>query len=228
VKLEPGPHRLEVRFVGTRWANWLSGVVVAGAIIVAGYVRLTCADVKQWRTPAAVFPSPRFSAIACGAVVAGGVATWSARAMLERSIPHRPPTVTSTRELADAPAVNAFDGRFDTAWMSDGSRPVMLALRETRPRLIRGLRLYPANSNGLYDTWQEMRVSCFLHDWRVMERPFELNNASRFGIIDVTFAEPIAADRMRLEFAKPVLQASPGVGTSRPGFSEIEIVGEHR
>jgi hypothetical protein len=161
-------------------------------------------------------------------VFAGGATAWAIRAAVERATPDRPRVIIASRELPNAPAPSAFDGRPDTAWVVNGPEPASVTITDGRAKRIRGVRLH-ARRTGFFEAWQVVRVVCSTHGWPSLDHTFELKNAAREGIIDVTFAEPVSADRIQLEFVYPVLETPDGGQRLRPdqvnpGYTEIEIV----
>jgi hypothetical protein len=165
--------------------------------------------------------------LALVAVFGGGATAWAIRAAVERAAPEMPRVISASRELPNAVAANAFDGRADTAWIVNGPEPASVTLTDSRAHTLRGLRLH-ARRTGLFEAWQVVRVVCSTHGWPSLDRTFELKNAARDGIIDVTFAEPVSADRIQLEFVYPVLETPDGrrlrPDQVNPGYTEIEIL----
>jgi hypothetical protein len=96
---------------------------------------------------------------------------------------------------------------------------------------IRGVRLR-ARRTGLFEAWNVVRVVCSTHGWPSLDHTFELKSAAREGIIDVTFAEPVSADRIQMEFVYPVLETPDGQRLRpdqvNPGYAEIEILAADR
>jgi hypothetical protein len=265
VNLAAGAHVIEVRYVGARWANWVSGIVAALIAVagIAGAIRGTRVRgrrVSTAHTPGqseavlreapprilgeqnprsenpgrrgvplcpGVWASGARVLLALVAVFGGGATAWAIRAAVERAAPEIPRVITASRELPNAVAANAFDGRADTAWIVNGPEPASVTLTDSRAHPVRGLRLH-ARRTGLFEAWQVVRVVCSTHGWPSLDRTFELKNAARDGIIDVTFAEPVSADRIQLEFVYPVLETPDGRRLSpdqvNPGYTEIEIL----
>lgn len=239
VEVGAGSHAIEVRYVGVGWGNWVSGSTV-GLIIVLGIAGVIRARrVSQTRAASrstaplcpGVWATSTQLIIALVAVFAGGATAWALRDARERSAPDHPRVVTTSRELANAPGESAFDGRPDTAWIVNGPEPATITVADSRARMIRGLRLH-ARKTGLFEAWQVVRVACFSRGWPSLDRTFELKNAAKEGIIDVTFAEPVSADRIQLDFVYPVLETPDGQHLRpeqvNPGYTEIEILAADR
>jgi hypothetical protein len=241
VEVGPGTHAIEVRYVGARWANSVSGVTVGLLLVgcIASVIRrrqtATARSEDPGRREVPLCPGvwatgARFG-IALVAVFAGGATAWAIRDARERAVADTPRVVTTSRELANAPGANAFDGRPDTAWIVNGPEPATITVADSRARMIRGLRLH-ARKTGLFEAWQVVRVACLSRGWPSLDRTFELKNAAREGIIDVTFAEPVSADRIQLDFVYPVLETPDGQHLRpeqvNPGYTEIEILAADR
>jgi hypothetical protein len=273
VELGAGKHEIEARYVGSPWANGVSGTVMA-LLVVAGVTPV----IRGWRgsrqrvstahTPGqseAVLreapprilgeqnPRPenpgRTSTssvesrgvplcpgvwaidvrllLALVVVFGGGSTAWAIRAAVERAAPDKPRVITASRELPNAPVANAFDGRDDTAWVANGPEPASVTITDARAAMIRGVRLH-ARRTGLFEAWRVVRVVGSTHGWPSLDHTFELKNAARDGIIDLTFAEPVSADRIQLEFVYPVLETPAGQRLRpdqvNPGYTEIEIL----
>jgi hypothetical protein len=229
VELGPGAHVVEVRYVGSRWANWVSGTM-AGLLLITSVVRIFGKRNSRGENPGrrGVWVTEAYVLIAIVPVFAGGATAWAIRAAVERAAPEKPRTVIASRELPNAPVANAFDGRGDAAWIVNGPEPASVTIEGGRAKMVRGVRLH-ARRTGLFEAWQVVRVVCSTHGWPSLDHTFELKNAAREGIIDVTFAEPVSADRMQLEFVYPVLETPDGGQRLRPdqvnpGYTEIEIL----
>jgi hypothetical protein len=228
VELGTGAHVVEVSYVGSRWANWASGMTLA-FLIVGGVTRFP----RAWRNLAlrnrrkTSAPPLSCALIALGSVSVGGSTAWAIRAAVERAATDKPRVVTASRQLSNAPVANAFDGRDDTAWAVNGPEPASVTIRDGRATMIRGVRLH-ARRTGLFEAWQVVRVVASTHGWPSLDHTFELKNAARDGIIDLTFAEPVSADRIQLEFVYPVLETPAGQRLRpdqvNPGYTEIEIL----
>jgi hypothetical protein len=263
VELGPGRHEVEVRYVGARWANWVSATVAAALTIacIVGVIRghrvrrrhvssaptpeqseapsgtrdeqnSRCENAER-RVPlcSGVWAGVALFVIAIAPVFAGGATAWTIRAAVERSAPDKSRVITASRELPNGPAISAFDGRDDTAWAVNGPEPASITIADGRAKVIRGVRLR-ARRTGLFEAWNVVRVVCSTHGWPSLDHTFELKSAAREGIIDVTFAEPVSADRIQLEFVYPVLETPDGQRLRpdqvNPGYAEIEILAADR
>jgi hypothetical protein len=237
-QLPPGSYGM------TRLANYRlqKGGITAAMLVVGGFASVIRGRRvgRKWiarsaHTPGrrgvplcpGVWASGAVLLIALVAVFAGGATAWAVRDARERSAPEMPRAVFASRELANAPGLSAFDGRADTAWIVNGPEPATITVAEGRATMIRGLRLH-ARKTGLFEAWQVVRVACFSRGWPSLDRTFELKNAAKEGIIDVTFAEPVSADRIQLDFVYPVLETPDGQRLRpeqvNPGYTEIEIL----
>jgi hypothetical protein len=229
VQLDPGAHLIELRYVGSRWANWVSGIVLAllaigGITFALARRRGSAQGERGWR---GAWASELRIFTALVPVFAGGAAAWAIRGAIEHAAPEKPRIVSASRELPNAPAANAFDGRADTAWIVNGPQPASITVVDSRAKMIRGVRLH-ARRTGLFEAWQVVRAVCSTHGWPSLDHTFELKNAAREGIIEVIFAEPVSADRIQLEFVDPVLETPDGrrlrPDQENPGYTEIEIL----
>jgi hypothetical protein len=229
VELGAGAHVIELRYVGSRWANWVSGIVLV-LVVFGGTARVLArrrGSAHRDRRRPGVWASEARMLVALLPVFAGGATAWAIRGAIERATPDKPRVVTASRELPNAPAAHAFDGRADTAWIVNGPEPASITISNSRASMVRGVRLH-ARRTGLFEAWRVVRVACSSHGWPSLDHTFELKNAAREGIIDVIFAEPVSADRIQLEFVYPVLETPDGQRLRpeqvNPGYTEIEIV----
>ncbi len=227
VELPPGKHRLEVRYVGARWANVVSA---AGWIIVVGGVVLVARGRRRWRREPNA--GPRFSLplalLACAGAAVGGAVAFAVPQIRQQfggddKLHLVPSRVADPEHLAP----HAFDGRSDTAWMVNGPEPATLSIETSRPRLIRGLRLH-ARKTSLRETWHTVHLSAFLNNWLAHDHVHALPDASRNDAEDLIFPRPLKIDRMLLTFTDPVVETLAGgrVGADavNPGYTEIEIL----
>lgn len=233
VELSPGRHRLDVRYVGVRWANWIGllGWSVVGTTVVAAAAAASRRRASV-RGGARRPPRPRVSAgqagAACLAVLAGGAVglglPLAQRLLLSRDSGFEP---IASREHPENPAAQAFDGIPETAWIAPGADPVTLTLRATGARPIEGIRLHP-RVTSLREAWHVVHVIAFEGDEVRLDRTFAFPEAARKDVTDIQFDAPVTADRVELRFSEPVVETINGGRVRRelvsPGYREIELV----
>jgi hypothetical protein len=240
VRLPPGRHRIEVTFVGVRWANVVSAS--AWAFVLAGAVWLAWRHVaarrrRRRRTPSTC-PSrdagvPRGElgpvTVAAGSVMLLALLGAATLYRSGRLRPAHPPGsfVTASREAdPDHSAAMAFDGDDATDWIAGGGGPATLTVVPTAPRAFRRLTL-TSRVTGLYECWHRVRVELFLDGARVAEQEAHLPDAGRLPAQSVDLPDQ-TADRVVIHFSDPVLvtrdgQTRVGSGATNPGYREIRL-----
>ena len=231
IPLQPGPHRLEVRFIGLTWANVLGwiGWGGVGAMLLAGMlrrrrprrVRPAC-DWRAGATRSAFAPTTAlagFGAMAACAVV-------PTLHPLKWLRPHGPKvTASSSSRAADACPQWAFDDDTQTAWLADDSGPATLTARFAAPALLHGLELEP-RVTGLYEGYSRVGVVLFLGGRKVYQATFDFPNAAHQPTEVIRFPST-RADAVELDFSDPILETHDGrrvpANMVRPGYAEVRI-----
>lgn len=216
VDLSPGRHELEVRFIGLRWANWVSGAtcVAVLALAVAGGV----ATVRRGRNPrmlesraSATPPAFPFRAAAFGAVlmiapmvVSGAWAHWTRKAARSLGL-----ALPSSEAFPGAQALNAFDGDAETEWVTIPGPSAWLVVMRPSPRKVSAIELEPRQTDVLAG-WHKVWVVLYLGDRTVGEQTFILPDAARQPLQVLTLDKAAVADGIELRFAEPVTLTRTG------------------
>ena len=241
----PGAHALNVRFIGVKWANRISGVawlavtfvaVAALAIRVdrtlyAHYSRRLAARGRKdaARTGSRAQPAfPVWAAPAGAAVLIvpmasmAGYVKWR-RAAVARAVGQL--TVSSEAHY-DVKAINAFDGDTTTVWAAATSHPGWLINVPPEPRLVSAVELEPREADRLA-AWHQVEVVLYSGGDVVSEQKFSLPDAARERLQVLKLDKPAVADKIELRFAEPVLLMLSGgtidPNSAYPGYREIRF-----
>jgi hypothetical protein len=235
VEVPAGPHVIDVGFVGTRWANVLSGLAWAGVAAAAG-AALVSSSRRRFRRPHRPGPSafPAAAGILGAACLAAPLTLPLAQAAWKRhALRHTLGRVSASRAVNGTLAVeNAFDGDGRTEWAVEGASPVTVVIARPHAGPVSGLELEPRHDfwygKPVLEGWQHVRVVLSLGGREVARHEFVLTDAYRQRLQELRIGLPVTADRIELEFRDPVTRSYDGdrhvdpAGRS-PGYREIRI-----
>ena len=241
VELAPGPQRVRIRFVGVRWATYVSaaaalGVGAAGATWAVkqsrrqrtrSRARATAGAPAASRARPATFSIPAAaSAFALVAVPIGLAAAYrpAGLALHRRSIGRV--SASSEADPVVLKAANAFDLDPETAWAALGGGPAVMTIERPGPRRVRRIVLEPRQT-VLLEGWHDVGVVLYLRDGKVAEQAFSLPDAARQTVQELKLGAPHRADRVELHFSRPITQTLAGgnvdAGAVNPGYREIRV-----
>jgi hypothetical protein len=233
VKLSPGEHRLAVRFVGLRWANWVSGIAwltvigVAVASVVHKVRRRKAARVANRFAAAPVFPLR--AAVFGFLLMAAPMILPAAHAHRRKNAAERSAGVVlpSSEAFPGARALYAFDGDPDTEWVTPPGESAWLVVLPPAPRRVSAIELEPRQMDVL-GGWHRVTVALYLGDKTVAEQTFEMPDAARQPVQVLTLDRPQLADGIELRFSRPVTLRRDGKTYVPPeacyaGYREIRI-----
>lgn len=230
VDLPPGRHELEVRFVGVRWANWVSGaawVGVAVSAIVA--IRRLMPSASVARRPRLRPAFPVTAALFGSVLLAVPMAVPAAvvhrkKAAALRSVGR---VLVSSEAFPGAKAHNAFDGDRETEWVTIPGASAWIAITPPAPRVVSSIELEPRQTE-LLGGWHTVTVVLRSEGKTVSEQTFRLPDAARQPLQVLRLDAPALADTIELRFADPVTLRRDGKGHTPPefcycGYREIRI-----
>ena len=236
VDLPPGPHEVAVRFVGTRWANRLSGVTWLTVVLLLTVAAARCVRdrgrlMRGLGSPPPANP-PIFPARAAafGAVLLvvplalpAAWVSWRKDAALRSA----GMVLASPEAFPGAKALNAFDGDEQTEWVASPGEPAWLVVMPPAPRQVATIELEPRQTD-MFAGWHEVGVALYLGDRTVAEQTFSLPAAAREPVQVLRLERPVLADGVQLRFRHPVRVTRDGKREVPPessycGYREIRI-----
>ena len=227
--LPPGTHTVSAAIVGTRWANWVSGLSWLGVIGIGMAVlwRFARRHPVPRRGAAPAFPLPA-AALACALIaipmsLPAALVHWRrerARAAMGLALP-------SNEGFPAAKALYAFDGDPETAWVTSPAPSAWLVLLPPQRRTISWIELEPRQTD-LLAGWHKVRVVLYLGEKTVSDQTFELPDAHRQPVQVLNLTQPTLADGIQFRFSDPVTRPPAGDRHVPPehcycGYSEIRI-----
>ena len=232
VRLEPGAHKVVVRFVGVQWANVVSAVAWAAVIGGAAFVAL-----RRWgrrrrnaRGASAVDPGSvvgRVPVALLGSVAVGVGMAVDPFGRLAMLLEH-PVEVTATADrVADQAGDpnHAFDGDITTAWVAPGTAPITLTATPERPGRLRAIT-FDARRTSLHETWYTVRVQAYHGEQVVADETFTFPNMATRPEHRVAM-NSVAVTHLKMTFQDPVTTFPDGrkldAGSVNPGYREIRL-----
>lgn len=235
VDLSPGRHELEVRFIGLRWANWVSGITwfAVMAIAVAGGVAAVRRGLRprmlkgQEHLRAPAFP-PRAAAFGAMLLVVPMAVSgaWAHRGR-KAAIRALGLALPSSEAFPGAQVVNAFDGDVETEWVTIPGPSAWLVVMPPAPRKVTAIELEPRQTDVLAG-WHKVGVALYLGNQMVGQQTFLLPNAAREPLQVLTLDKAVFADGIELRFSQPVTLTRTGQRRIPPescyaGYREIRF-----
>jgi hypothetical protein len=234
--LAPGRHELSVRFVGLRWANWVSAFAWVGTLAACGF-----AAVRPWHIRARIAPRrPRSvphrrsefppAAAAFGFLLLVGplaipaLAAYRARKSTARATGI---VLPSSEAFPGARAMNAFDGNAGTEWVTIPGPSAWLVVMPPAPREVSAVELEPRQTDVL-GGWHRVTVVLYRADREVSRQTFELPDAATQPLQVLNLDRPDVADGIELRFERPVTLTRTGDRHIPPefcysGYREIRV-----
>ncbi|HEY2584611.1 MAG TPA: hypothetical protein VGI81_02460 [Tepidisphaeraceae bacterium] len=233
--LEAAKHHITVRFVGVRWANFVS--LLATIAVIGGLGFAIARDRRNWSRPhgkpelPAAQPRVARDAGRFGpgeALVGFSVLLLMAGVpqfrLIQRLMDHRPDLVSVTASASETGPENAFDDDQFTVWQADGSRPAWLEATFARSGHLHAIVL-DARITTLYETWEHVAVTLRDHGIITYQGDFDLPLAWTRARETIEFPQ-VSVDEIDLRFSKPVTRKPDGVKLEadqvNPGYSEIK------
>jgi hypothetical protein len=234
--LPPSPHEITLRFVGTRWANWLSGAtwvsvgllpIMAAAERVRHRGRIKRAAVPPRSANPPIFPA---RAAAFGAILLVVPLALPAPLVSRRkggALRSAGMVLASTEAFPGAKGLNAFDGDEQTEWVASPGEPAWLVVMPPEPRQVATIELEPRQTDMLAG-WHEVGVALYHGDRTVAEQTFTLPAAAREPVQVLRLDAPVLADGVQLRFKHPVRMTRDGarevpLESCYCGYREIRI-----
>jgi hypothetical protein len=237
VPLAAGAHHVTVRFVGVRWANFVSLIAVLVVIAILGVsMARDCLKRRQTNrdaSPNGAPPARRAVSVAGflspGEALAGFAVLLAAAVVplfrpIDRLFDHRPNLVRVTATASTSGPENAFDDEPMSVWVADGSRPATLTARFTKAAPLHGLVL-DARITSMYEAWEHVAVTVLDHGKVSYQGEFDLPLQWTRARETIEFPR-VSGDQIELRFTRPVLRKPNGEvvgpGAVNPGYSEIK------
>jgi hypothetical protein len=246
VVAQSGHHSFSVRFVGVRWANWVSGVawlavtaaslgaltMTADRALYAHYSR-RLARQHSWAMPGPAESTaapvlPVRAALVGAAVLIVPLVAMKGYVEWQRNAVARAVGKLSVSDAAnfDVQAINAFDGDPTTVWAAFTAQPAWLVNEFPRPRRVSVVELEPREADRL-GGWYEVDVLLHSGGNVVSRQHFSIRDADRQRLQVLKLDHPAVADKVELKFADPVLETFSGtavdIKVSYPGYREIRF-----
>ncbi|HEY2584701.1 MAG TPA: hypothetical protein VGI81_02925 [Tepidisphaeraceae bacterium] len=229
LRLDPGPHKISISFVGVRWANYVSLLAWIG--VLAGLVLPALRHLPDriramrtgWATPTSV-PFPATEAMAGFALLLFFAALTNYRPLWQWLNPQ--PSVRLIATPSKEPPENAFDDDPNTAWVAADSKPAILVVELDRPVTLHGFVLEPRITR-MNECWKHVSVRLLNGGQAMYSGAFDFPNAARDPQETIAI-QPVAVDRLEMWFSEPVLTLPDGTHMSpdqvNPGYREIRIL----
>lgn len=237
IPLAPGPHRITVRFVGSRWANrasaaaWI-GVAAAGAF---GLVRARRQSVSGARTSShnsmpRLRPEFPLRAAAFGCVLLAGPTfiSYGFHRYRQHDLKHMVGKITASSAVGPVGVLKAFDGDPQTEWAAAPVPEAWLQIDCLRPRRFDAFELNPRRYLDFLVGWHRVTVELYLDDVQVGGQTFNLPDAATKTEHVLTLDDPQTVDRVVLRFTQPVTKSIDGSqevapAALFPGYKEIRV-----
>ena len=232
LELAPGRHELAVRFIGLRWANWLSAVAwlivgTAGVVVIVRRTRgVRPGHASALRRPPAF---PVTAAVFGFVLLALPVAVSAASAYWKRKATERAAGVVlaSSEAFPGAKALNAFDDDPDTEWVTAPGPSAWIVVVPPAPKTVSAIELEPRQTDALAG-WHRVVVVLYHGNRTVAEQTFHLPDAAKQPVQALNLDSPATADGIELHFSEPVTLTRDGRRQIPPefaycGYREIRI-----
>ena len=121
--------------------------------------------------------------------------------------------VTASKEYDDNwSADKAFDGNFNTSWVSYGSKPVNLIIKPAKPVTLKTLFFFAnggAQSTDFLETWHNVKATLYNKGKVVSAQSFYFKDAFKDAYQRADL-KPVLADKIILDFYNPVKTTKDG------------------
>lgn len=224
LELEPGRHKVDVTFTGTRWANAVS---LLGWCGVLAFPLLD----RRRRRRAARGGQSRFTPLDAllggAAVVAGVLFTWNFPRLIHYLQTKVPTTVTASASVGPEQAPEfAFDNDPTTMWAAPSSTPATLTIKPEKRAQLEGIEL-ESRETSLWEAWHTVRVVLHRKNAITFDQTFTFPDAHSKPIQTIPLAGTATTDLIELHFSDPVRHTKDGRAVDpalvSPGYREIRL-----
>lgn len=237
IPLAPGPHRISVRFVGSRWANrastvaWI-GVAVAAAFGLVRANRRTASPALDSSTNPIRRRRPEFPlrAAAFGCVLLAGPTfiAYGVHRYRQHALKHTIGKITASSAVGPVGALKAFDGDPQTEWAAAPVPQAWLQIDCLRPRPFDVFELDTRRHVDFLVGWHRVTVELYRHGQQVGRQTFNLPDAATKSEHVLKLDDPQTVDRVVLRFTEPVTKSIDGSqevppAALFPGYREIRV-----